>query len=180
MPAAAFHAVDGVLESLARDIGIAGATGRKIKADAAHAGDYAARLKTVLDSLANIDKKVAQLRAKHAGTPVTATEPVFGYMAQALGWQMRNERFQLAVMNDTEPSAKDIAAFENDLKSRKVKLMIYTKEVSCKLTQRLLDIARKSCVPVPGLTETEPANTTFQNWMLDQLGDIEKALAASS
>ncbi|MGH6788602.1 MAG: metal ABC transporter solute-binding protein, Zn/Mn family [Pseudolabrys sp.] len=150
------------------------------KADAAHAGDYAARLKTVLESLANVDKKVAQLRTKHAGTPVTATEPVFGYMAQALGLQMRNERFQLSVMNDTEPSAKDIAAFENDLKGRKVKLMLYNKQVAGKLTQRMLDIARKSRVPVVGVTETEPANTTLQNWMLEQLSDVEKALATSS
>ena len=41
-------------------------------------------------------------------------------MARALGLTMRNERFQLAMMNDTEPSARDVAAFENDLKERKV------------------------------------------------------------
>ena len=56
--------------------------------------------------------------ASYAGTPVTATEPVFGYMAAALGFRMRNERFQLAVMNDTEPRASDVAAFENDLRKR--------------------------------------------------------------
>lgn len=149
-------------------------------ADAAHAEEYSARLKTVLDSLATIDRKVAQLRAKHAGTPVTATEPVFGYMAQALGLKMRNERFQLAVMNDTEPGAKDIAAFENDLKGRKVKLMLYNKQVTGKLAQRMLDIARKSRVPVVGVSETQPSGTKFQNWMLEQLDEIEKALATSS
>ena len=62
--------------------------------------------------------------------PVTATEPVFGYMAAALGLQMRNQRFQLAVMNDTEPSAGDVAAFERDLKTHKVKVLFYNKQAS--------------------------------------------------
>ncbi len=34
--------------------------------------------------------QIAELRQKYAGTPVTATEPVFGYMADALGLDMRN------------------------------------------------------------------------------------------
>ena len=72
---------------------------------------------------------------------MTATEPVFGPMAEALGLTMRNQRFQLAMMNDTEPSARDVAAFERDLKERKVKVLIYNSQVSEKLTERLRDIA---------------------------------------
>ena len=53
--------------------------------------------------------------ARSAGTPVTATEPVFGYMFEALGMQVRNMPFQMAVMNNTEPERSDVAAFENDL-----------------------------------------------------------------
>ena len=63
-----------------------------------------ARLATFLASLKPIDDKVAAIRKKFGGAPVTATEPVFGYMAGALGLTMRNERFQLSIMNDTEPS----------------------------------------------------------------------------
>ena len=147
------------------------------KADPAHAADFATRLKTFLASLEAIDNKIAQLRAKYSGTPVTATEPVFGYMAQALGLTMRNESFQRATMNDTEPSAKDIAAFEDDLTGRKVRLVLYNKQVTGKLAQRLVDLAHKKDVPVVGVTETEPANTSYQGWMLGQLGEVEKALA---
>src|SRR5262249_42723509 len=75
------------------------------KADPAHASNYGARLKIVLTALDQVAQRVAQLKAKHGGVPVTATEPVFGLMARALGLTMRNERFQLAMMNDTEPSA---------------------------------------------------------------------------
>ena len=147
------------------------------KADAAHAADYAARLETTLASLDRIGKRVAQMKSKHAGAAVTATEPVFGLMAEALGLEMRNQRFQLAMMNDTEPSARDVAAFENDLKGRKVKALIYNAQVSEKLTERLRDIATKARVPVVGVTETMPANVTFQDWVLGELDALDKALS---
>jgi zinc/manganese transport system substrate-binding protein len=147
------------------------------KADSAHALDYAARLKTTLSGLARITQRVAQLKAKHGGAAVTATEPVFGPMAEALGLTMRNQRFQLAMMNDTEPSARDIAAFENDLKERKVKLLIYNSQVSEKLTERLRDIAIRAKVPVVGVTETMPANVSFQDWVLGELDAVDKALS---
>jgi len=147
------------------------------KADAAHASDYAARLKTTLATLERIAARVAQLKAKHAGSAVTATEPVFGPMAEALGLTMRNQRFQLAMMNDTEPSARDLAAFERDLRERAVKVLIYNSQVSEKLTERLRDIAIMSKVPVVGVAETMPANTIFQDWVLGELDAIDKALS---
>jgi zinc/manganese transport system substrate-binding protein len=147
------------------------------KADSAHASDYAARLNTTLSGLARITQRVAQLKAKHGGAAVTATEPVFGPMAEALGLTMRNQRFQLAMMNDTEPSARDVAAFENDLKERKVKLLIYNSQVSEKLTERLRDIAVRAKVPVVGVTETMPANVSFQDWVLGELDAVDKALS---
>jgi len=146
------------------------------KADSAHAADYAARLAMTLTSLERIAQRVAQMKAKHAGTAVTATEPVFGPMAEALGLTMRNQSFQLAMMNDTEPSARDVAAFENDLKEHKVKALLYNSQVSEKLTLRLLDIARAVKVPVVGVTETQPPGVSFQDWMLGELDALDKAL----
>jgi zinc/manganese transport system substrate-binding protein len=150
------------------------------KADPAHKDDYAARLKTFLTSLTAINERIAAIRGKFAGAPVTASEPVFGYMAGALGLKMRNERFQLSVMNDTEPSARDFAAFEDDLKTHKVRIMFYNKQASSKTVQHLVDIARAAKIPVVGVTETAPPGLLYQEWMLTQLNETEKALAASS
>ena len=147
------------------------------KSDSAHAADYSARLKVTLAALGQITQRVLQLKAKHGGVAVTATEPVFGPMARALGLTMRNERFQLAMMNDTEPSARDVAAFESDLKERKVGLLIYNSQVSEKLTERLRDIAKRAKVPVIGVTETMPANVKFQDWLLGELDVLDKALS---
>jgi len=149
-------------------------------ADAAHKSDYAARLKTFLASLKPLDDKIAAVRGKYSGATVTASEPVFGPMAQALGLTMRNERFQLSIMNDTEPSARDVAAFEQDLKDRKVRVMFYNKQASGKIVQHLVALARAGNIPVVGVSETAPPGVSYQDWMLGQLTDTEKALAGPS
>jgi zinc/manganese transport system substrate-binding protein len=149
-------------------------------ADPAHKDDYAARLKTFLASLGPLNDKIAAIRGKYGGTPVTATEPVYGYMAEALKLKMRNERFQLDVMNDTEPSARDVAAFEQDLKARRVRVLFYNKQASNNVVSHLIDLARASNIPVVGVTETAPAGLSYQDWMLMQLDETQHALAAPS
>jgi zinc/manganese transport system substrate-binding protein len=147
-----------------------------MRMDPAQRDAYARRLGEVTQELNTLRARIEALRAKNGHTPVTATEPVFGYMADALGLDMRNSRFQLAVMNGTEPSASDIAAFEQDLRTRKAKVLIYNKQTSEGLTERLLKIARASGVPVVGVTETLPAGMTYQAWMHGQLDALEQAL----
>lgn len=145
--------------------------------DPAHASEYQQRLDAFLASLAPLDAKIAQMRRAFTGTPVTATEPVFGYMAAALGLVVRNPRFQLAVMNDTEPSARDVAAFEHDLRSRTVRVLLYNNQTTDNLTRRMQQIAQQSGVPIVGVAETLPAGKTYQQWMLDDLTALDAALA---
>jgi zinc/manganese transport system substrate-binding protein len=151
-----------------------------IAADPGHKDDYTARLQTFLASLEPLNEKIAALRGKYAGVAVTASEPVFSYMADALKLQMRNERFQLAVMNDTEPSARDLAAFERDLKTHKVRVVFYNKQAANNVVQHLLDLARASNIPVVGVTETAPPGVSYQDWMLMQLDETRRALAGPS
>ncbi|HEV3105866.1 MAG TPA: metal ABC transporter solute-binding protein [Trinickia sp.] len=149
------------------------------EADPAHRAEFDANLAAFLNSLKPIADKVADLRSHHATVPVTATEPVFGYMSDAIGLAMRNHRFQLAVMNNTEPSASDIAAFENDLRKKNVRVLIYNSQATEALTKRMLKLAQQSNVPTVSVTETQPAGKTFQQWMLSQLDDLGAALAKS-
>jgi zinc/manganese transport system substrate-binding protein len=149
-------------------------------ADPAHKDDYAARLKTFLASLALLNEKIAAIRGKYAGAAVTASEPVFGAMADALQLKMYNGRFQLAIMNDTEPSARDVAAFERDLKTHEVRVLFYNKQASNKMVQHLIDLARASSIPVVGVTETAPSGLSYRDWMLMQLDETQRALAGPS
>jgi zinc/manganese transport system substrate-binding protein len=149
-------------------------------ADPANKSVYDANLAAFLDSLKPLDAKVAALRARYQGQPVTATEPVFGYMSDAIGLEMRNMSFQMATMNDTEASASDIAAFERDLRERRVRVLIYNSQATEALTRRMLALAKQSKVPSMSVTETEPPGMTFQKWMLTQLDALDHALAGSA
>ncbi|SAL27798.1 periplasmic solute binding protein [Caballeronia turbans] len=147
-----------------------------VSADPSHKSDYDARLAAFLGSMKPIDSTVAQLKTHYKGVPVTATEPVFGYMADAIGFEMRNLRFQMASMNETEPSAADIAAFEKDLRERRVHVLIYNSQATGALTKRMLNIAKDAHVPSISVTETLPAKETYQQWMQSQLDTLSGAL----
>lgn len=150
------------------------------QADPSSQADVDRQLAGFLSSLDPINAKIAAMRSKYHGVPVTATEPVFGYMADAVGLDMRNMRLQTAVMNDTEPTASDLAAFEQDLRTRRVKVLFYNAQVSDEMTRKMLAIAKSSGVGVVSVTETEPQGMTYQTWMLHQLDALDTALAAQT
>jgi zinc/manganese transport system substrate-binding protein len=145
--------------------------------DPGHARDYVRRLALFATSLEPLAARIAALRRKAAGTPVAATEPVFGLMADALGLAMRDHRLQLAVMNGTEPSASVIAAFAGALRSRSVKILFYNAQTTASLTAQMRRIAAEAGVPIVGVTETEPPGKDYQEWMLSTLDAVDRALS---
>jgi zinc/manganese transport system substrate-binding protein len=149
-----------------------------VAVDPGHKADYELGYSKFLDSLKPLDGKIAAMRKTYAGQPVTASEPVFGYQAGLLGLKVRNEKFALAVMNNAEPTPSEVAEFENDLKGKKVRVMLYNAQASEPAVQRLVRMAKDNGVPVVGVSETEPPNSTYQAWMMDQLDNLDKALAA--
>jgi zinc/manganese transport system substrate-binding protein len=86
----------------------------------------------------------------------------------------------LAVMNNTEPRASDVAAFEDDLRGRRVRVLIVNRQATDAAAQRLVDIAKQAGVPIVAVTETEPAGLQYQDWMLSQLKALEAALASAA
>ena len=145
-------------------------------ADPAHQADYSQNLARFEHSMQPVQARIAMLRTRLAGAPVTATEPVFGYMLDALGMQSRNQRFQLSVMNGTEPAAADVAAFETDLRSHRVKLLVYNSQATNPVAARMERIAKASHVPVIAVTETEPPGTQYQAWISGELDAVDHAL----
>jgi len=148
--------------------------------DPAHADVYRRNLAAFQASTHPIEVKIDGLRDRLAGWPVAATEPIFGYMFDALGMKVRELPFQLAVMNDTEPSARDVAGFERDLRSHAVKLLIYNSQATDPTADRMKEIATQAGVPVVGATETEPAGMNYQAWMSAELAAVDRALPAAA
>lgn len=129
------------------------------------------------------NQKVTQIissaKSKYAGTYVTATEPVYGYMSDALGLNMQGLDFQWKIMNDTEPTPKIIASYQSLLTTRKVKVLFYNSQVSDSITRNMQDLAKKNNIPVVGVTETMPANVTINQWLTQELNTTISALAKS-
>lgn len=95
--------------------------------DPGDAKDFRANLAKFNDSLKPITDAIAAIKSAHAGEKVTATEPVFGYMAEALGFDMLNGDFQTVVMNEGEPSPSQVAAFEKSLSDGSAKILFYSR-----------------------------------------------------
>ena len=148
--------------------------------DPAHKADYEQGQAKFLDSLKPLDDKIAAMHKSYAGQPVTASEPVFGYQAGLIGLKVHNEKYALAIMNNAEPTPSEVAAFENDLKGRKVKAMLYNAQASEPAVGKLVQLAKDNGIPVVGVSETEPPNSTYQDWMMGQLNALDKALAGGA
>jgi zinc/manganese transport system substrate-binding protein len=162
------------MRALARSLCVA-----LILADPPHRGEYLQRLTRFDASLNPLDARMTALRRRFAGAPVAATEPILGYLIDAIGLRAVNPAFQLAVMNNTEPSAASIVALETALKTRKVRLLIYNSQATDPIADRMRGLARAAHVPVVAATETEPAGASYQAWMANELGALERALSGS-
>jgi zinc/manganese transport system substrate-binding protein len=141
------------------------------------AATFADHEKLFVARMNQVQAVVAAMRKHYAGTKVTATEPLFAPMAAALGLSMQDQRFQRAVMNGTEPAAGDVAAIENNLRERRVRVFFVNRQVSDAASARLIGIARDARVPIVNITETIPPGTDYPAWMLQILHDTGAALA---
>jgi zinc/manganese transport system substrate-binding protein len=151
-----------------------------VAADPAHKADYEQGEAKFVESLKPLDDKIATMHKSYAGQPVTASEPVFGYQAKLIGLDVHNEKYALAVMNNAEPTPSQVAAFENDLKGKKVKVMLYNAQASEPAVGKLVQLAKDNNIPVVGVSETEPPNSTYQDWMMGQLNALDKALSGGA
>lgn len=138
-----------------------------------------ANLKQFITEHNKVNQAILQTKTKYAGTPVTATEPVYGYMADAIGLKMAGLDFQWKIMNDTEPTPKMIASYQELLTDKKVKVLFYNSQVSDSITKNMQNLAEKNAIPIVGVTETMPNNLTINAWLLGEISATNNALAKS-
>ena len=119
---------------------------------------------------------VGDIKAKYKGTPVTATEPLFGYMVEALHLKMKGLKFQWVIMNGSEPSPRMMISYQDLLESKKIKVLFYNQQVTNTTTNNILKLAKKNNIAVVGVTETMPVDKDAISWMINALEETQKAL----
>lgn len=137
---------------------------------------FEANLAQFSNQLTQIKKRIETIKSQHLGLFVAATEPVCGIMVEKLGFEMGEQNFQWVIMNGGEPSPRQVAQFEDDLRQKKIKLLFYNAQVITPETDRLKQIANQANIPIIGVSETMPEGMSYQQWMNDTLSKIEAAL----
>jgi zinc/manganese transport system substrate-binding protein len=149
-----------------------------ISLDPADASYYQAQYATLKSSLAEYQGRIAAIKQQYAGAEVASTESIFVYLADAAGLDLVSPpAFINAVAEGNDPPASSIVAFENQLKSGKIKLLVYNEQTVTPLTQSMKALAANEQIPVIGVTETiQPPDATFQEWMNAQILNLQNAL----
>jgi zinc/manganese transport system substrate-binding protein len=145
-----------------------------IKIDPKHRAYFQQRKVTWLRSLQPVYQEIATVRGVTRGKAVIATEPVYGYMIEALGATSLDYDFQKAIMDGTDPSPRAVADFETALQHHVVHMLFYNRQVVGPTTSNMRSIAAKNHVPIVGVTETQPPGLSFVRWQISQLQSVQQ------
>ena len=148
------------------------------KADPADATTFTANEKAFLTAYQPYVDELAKIKAKYAGTKISYTERVPGYLVQTAGLVLGTPAsFSQAVEDGTDPSPGDTATFNADITGHRVKLLLYNGQVTDPQTDKIKALAKSARVPIVAVNETLPPNEkNFQTWQLDQAKQIFAAL----
>lgn len=146
--------------------------------DPAHKADYEHNLQVFDASLEPLLNTISKIKAKYPAAPVAYTEPVPGYLLADTGLSVKTPvGFSRAIEDGSDPSPADTAAMDRLMTNKSVRVLLYNSQATSPVTQHVQDLAKRSGVPVVGVTETLPTNErTYQSWQQDQLDKILSAL----
>jgi len=147
------------------------------KLDPADQADFDANLAIFKQSLDTIRQSLSAISAKCHGTPVALTETIFLYQTELMDLHMMTPfEFQKAVAEGNDPPADTVAAFNDQLSQKQVKVLIYNVQTVTPVTTNLQNEAKRMNIPIVPVSETMPSGKTYQQWMLYQLTNLRQAL----
>ena len=125
---------------------------------------------------------ISTIRQRYSGTPVSATESIFVYLAGALGLNLTTPPgFMKAISEGQEPTATEKATFDQQITQKQVKVFVYNKQNAMPDVDALKKKAETAGIPVVAITETpDPGTTSFQTWQEVQLQALRQALARAN
>jgi zinc/manganese transport system substrate-binding protein len=151
----------------------------KLKEVAPDASSYFDNQASALEqSFSAYRQLIGQINAQFNNTPVASTESIFVDMSYATGLKLISPpEFMQAISEGNDPSAQDIAEFQNQLKGKQVKVVVYNVQTVTPITEQLKQMALAANIPIVGVTETMPPGAqTFQGWQAGQLRLLLNAL----
>ncbi|KTR42359.1 ABC transporter substrate-binding protein [Curtobacterium oceanosedimentum] len=150
---------------------------RLTELDSAHADTFERNAKELTTKLEDLESQTAAAKEKVDGEKVSYTEPVPGYLFDAMGLDnVTPEAFSEAIEegDDVPP-----AALNDTLKlftEKQVKLLAYNEQTSSAETEQVKKAADQAGIPVVGVTETLPKGEDYVSWQQANIDEITGAL----
>jgi zinc/manganese transport system substrate-binding protein len=121
---------------------------------------------------------INQIASQFGNTPVGATESIFVDMAYTTNLNLISPpEFMQAVAEGNDPTARDVAMFQNQIQNHQIKVLVYNTQTVTSLTEQLKALAQQNNIPIVGVSETMPLGAqTFQGWHANELELLLQAL----
>lgn len=121
--------------------------------------------------------RLHELKTTHAGAGAAVTEPVPLYLLAEVGLVNKTpEKFTSAIENGADVPAATVAEVLALMASKDVSLLAYNTQTESPQTQQVKAAAEAAGVPVVDFSETLPANTSYLDWMLGNVTNLEQGL----
>jgi zinc/manganese transport system substrate-binding protein len=139
---------------------------------------FAANRTRFVDSLAPLNRLLAQIKTKYPRAPVGYTERVPGYLLDAAGLTVASPAgFARAIEDGNEPSAADAHTMDELVSGHGIRALLYNAQATSPVTEHVQGLARNAGIPVVAVTETQPEDEpTYQAWQQHQIQALLTAL----
>lgn len=160
--------ISQVADAIAREL---------IAKDPAGTTVYQKNLATFNASLVPLFSQTSNIVMQHAAAPIAYTERVAEYLLTSAQLSIKTPAgFATAIEQGTEPSPSDQAAMTDLITNKQIRALIYNPQAESAAGKSARALAEQNGIPVVAMTETMPQNIPYQQWMLQQLDALAKAL----
>ena len=151
------------------------------KLDGADASTFDSNLAAFKQSLIPLQNKIGEIKKKYTGTPVALTETIYLYQSIPEGLNVLTPfEFEKAIAEGNDPPADTVVTTNDQINKKQVKILIDNIQTITPITTNLQNEAKSLSIPVVPVSETMPPNKNYQSWMMDQLNNLEQALATAT
>ncbi len=132
---------------------------------------FDAQSATLDQEFATYHNLINQIASQYRSVPIGATESIFTDMAHSTGLDLISPpEFMQAVTQGNDPSARDLALFQNQITRHDIRVLVFNTQTVTSLTEQIKSLAQQNNIPIVGVSETMPAGAqTFQGWQSNQL-----------
>ncbi|ABS01729.1 metal ABC transporter solute-binding protein, Zn/Mn family [Kineococcus radiotolerans] len=148
------------------------------KASPDDAATFEANLATFEAGLDTLQQKITADAATTQGQPVAITEPVPGYLLEALGTvNATPEEFSEAIEEETDVPVDALQETLALFTQKQVRALVHNEQTTGPQTEQVLQAAQDNGIAVVPVTETLPDGEDYTTWMTGNVDAIAAALA---